>query len=198
MKFTEYIARRRAFTTEALLAAADSRDAARRQLKEAVGDGSVERVRRGLYVFNAGRFEGAGVDPYEVVAALDPDAVLSYHGALEASRVANCGVGASARNLWWSEPMSTEPPRQAPIGPRFPPSSLRPVLPSGQRRRRALMARRAQPSRGREPSPGRPRQTWSRAPSRWHPLSPHRTRVDDVALETRHAPLAGRARKELA
>lgn len=89
MKFTEYIARRRAFTTEALLAAADSRDAARQQLKEAVVGGSVERVRRGLYVSNAGRFEGAGVDPHEVVAALDPDAILSYHSALEAHGVAH-------------------------------------------------------------------------------------------------------------
>ena len=84
MKFTEYIGSHHVFATEALLAAADSRGAAKQQLKEAVASGSVERVRRGLYVSNGGRFEGAGVDPYEVVAALDPDAVLSYHSALEA------------------------------------------------------------------------------------------------------------------
>lgn len=96
MKFTEYIARHHAFTTEALLAAADSRDAARQQLKEAVVTGSVERVRRGLYVSNAGRFEGDGVDPYEVVTALDPDAILSYHSALEAHGVAH-NVGFECR-----------------------------------------------------------------------------------------------------
>ncbi len=96
MKFTEYIGSHHVFATEALLAAADSRGAAKQQLKEAVASGSVERVRRGLYVSNGGRFEGAGVDPYEVVAALDPDAVLSYHSALEAHGVAH-NVGFECR-----------------------------------------------------------------------------------------------------
>lgn len=96
MKFTEYIGSHHVFATEALLAAADSSGAAKQQLKEAVASGSVERVRRGLYVSNSGRFEGAGVDPYEVVAALDPDAVLSYHSALEAHGVAH-NVGFECR-----------------------------------------------------------------------------------------------------
>ncbi len=96
MKFTEYIVSHHVFTTEALLAAADSRGAAKQQLKEAVAVGSVERIRRGLYTSNAGRFKGAGVDSYEVVAALDPDAVLSYHSALEAHGVAH-NVGFECR-----------------------------------------------------------------------------------------------------
>lgn len=96
MKFSEYISRHHVFTTEALLEEADSRAAARQQLKEAAAKGTVSRVRRGLYISNAPRFAGSGVDPYEVVSALDPDAVLSYHSALEAHGVAH-NVGFECR-----------------------------------------------------------------------------------------------------
>lgn len=89
MKFTRYIATHHVFTTEGLLAESDSEDSARKQLKLALASGKVERVRRGLYASHAGRFEGMGVDPYEVVTALDPGAVLSYHTALEALGVAH-------------------------------------------------------------------------------------------------------------
>ena len=89
MKFTRYIATHHVFTTEGLLAESDSEDSARKQLKLALASGKVERVRRGLYASHAGRFEGMGVDPYEVVTALDPGAVLSYHTALEAIGVAH-------------------------------------------------------------------------------------------------------------
>ena len=53
MKFREYISSHHVFATEDLLRGA------------------------GPYASYAGRFEGAGVDPYEVATALDPDAVLS-------------------------------------------------------------------------------------------------------------------------
>ena len=96
MKFTEYIHGHHVFAVEDLLEAADSRAAARQQLKEAAASGAVERVRRGLYASNSGRFAGAGVDPYEVVAALDPGAVLSYHSALEAHGAAH-NVGFECR-----------------------------------------------------------------------------------------------------
>ena len=96
MKFSEYIHSHHVFTVEGLLAASDSRAAARQQLKKAVASGAVERVRRGLYASNSGRYEGAGVDPYEVVAALDAGAVLSYHSALEAHGVAH-NVGFECR-----------------------------------------------------------------------------------------------------
>lgn len=89
MKFNEYISTHHVFGTEALLEEADSRSAARQQLKEATAKGAVARVRRGLYISNAPRFADSGVDPYEVVSALDPDAVLSYHSALEAHGVAH-------------------------------------------------------------------------------------------------------------
>ena len=55
----------------------------------ALASGTVERVRRGLYVSNAPVFESKVPDPYEVVVALDDDAVLSYHSALEALGVAH-------------------------------------------------------------------------------------------------------------
>lgn len=96
MKFTEYIRSHHVFAVEDLLVASDSPAAARQQLKDAVSSGAVERVRRGLYASNSGRFEGAGVDPYEVVAALDAEAVLSYHSALEAHGVAH-NVGFECR-----------------------------------------------------------------------------------------------------
>ena len=96
MKFSEYIRSHHVFTVEDLLAASDSPAAAKQQLKEAAASGSVERVRRGLYASNSGRFEGAGVDPYEVVAALDAGAILSYHSALEAHGVAH-NVGFECR-----------------------------------------------------------------------------------------------------
>lgn len=96
MKFKEYISKHHVFTTEGLLRSVDSEASAKQQLKLALASGSIERVRRGLYASHAGRFEGAGVDPYEVVAALDPDAVLSYHSALEAHGVAH-NVGFECR-----------------------------------------------------------------------------------------------------
>lgn len=89
MKFKEYISTHQTFTTSDLLKNADSIDAAKKQLKLAERSGSVERVRRGLYVSNVGRYEGIEVDPYRVITALDPNAVLSFHSALEAHGVAH-------------------------------------------------------------------------------------------------------------
>lgn len=89
MKFSEYISTHHVFLTGNLLKNADSEMAAKQQLKLALASNTVERVRRGLYASNAGRFEGTGIDPYEVVIALDMDAVLSYHSALEAHGVAH-------------------------------------------------------------------------------------------------------------
>lgn len=89
MKFSEYISTHHVFLTRDLLKNADSEMAAKQQLKLALASNAVERVRRGLYASNAGRFEGTGVDPYEVVIVLDAGAVLSYHSALEAHGVAH-------------------------------------------------------------------------------------------------------------
>lgn len=89
MKFSDYIGRHHVFTTPSLLGAMDSPAAAEEQLRLAVRSGAVERVRRGLLVSNRGRFEDVPVDQFEVVAALDASAIVSYHSALEAHGVAH-------------------------------------------------------------------------------------------------------------
>lgn len=89
MKFTEYINTHHVFTVEDLFDAASSKAAAKQQLKLAMASGTVERVRRGLYVSKAGGFANKGTDPFEVIAAFDPNAILSYHSALEAHGVAH-------------------------------------------------------------------------------------------------------------
>jgi predicted transcriptional regulator of viral defense system len=89
MKFTDYINSHHAFTTARLMSAMDSPDAAEEQLRLAVKSGSVERARRGLLVSNHGRYQDAPLDPVELLAALDPAAVLSYHSALGAWGVAH-------------------------------------------------------------------------------------------------------------
>ncbi|MGI6033040.1 MAG: type IV toxin-antitoxin system AbiEi family antitoxin domain-containing protein [Coriobacteriales bacterium] len=89
MKFTEYINGHHVFTTASLLAASDSPAAAEEQLRLAVRSGAVEHVRRGLLVSNHGRFEDSPVEQAEIVAALDANAVISYHSALEAHGVAH-------------------------------------------------------------------------------------------------------------
>ena len=98
MKFTEYISTHHVFTTADLLAASDSAASAEQQLGAAVRSGSVERARRGLLVSNHGRFEGAMVDPYTVVSAGDPNAILRFHSALEAHGVTH-NVGFECRFL---------------------------------------------------------------------------------------------------
>lgn len=89
MKFSEYISRNQVFTTESLLSEADSRASAKQQLKLATASGAVKKVRRGLYVSNYGRFEDVQVDSFAIVVALDSNAVVSYHSALEAHGVAH-------------------------------------------------------------------------------------------------------------
>ena len=89
MKFTDYTDSHHVFTTPSLLEAMDSTAAAEEQLRLAVRSGAVERVRRGLLVSNHGRFEDTPVDQFEVVAALDASAIISYHSALEAHGIAH-------------------------------------------------------------------------------------------------------------
>lgn len=118
MKFTEYIARHQVFTTSELMAAMDSPAAAEQQLRLAVRSGAVERARRGLIVSNSGRYEGAPVDPYDVVAAADPGAVLSYHSALEAHGVAhNVGFACQFRSDVVRRPFELRGVRYVPCGP---------------------------------------------------------------------------------
>lgn len=109
MKFSKYIATNHVFTVDVLLQNVDSENSARKQLKLALASGAVERVRRGLYVSNAGRFEGSVADPYEIIASLDHHAVLSYHTALEALGVAhNVGFECRFRTSAVRSPFSFE------------------------------------------------------------------------------------------
>lgn len=96
MKFTRYIDSNHVFTTAQLMASMDSPASAEEQLRLAIRKSAVERARRGLLVSNHGRFQDAPLDPAELVSALDPDAVLSYHSALEAWGVAH-NVGFSCQ-----------------------------------------------------------------------------------------------------
>jgi len=89
MKFSEYLSTHHAFTTSDLMASMDSPTAAEKQLRLAIRAGKVRRARRGLLVSNYGPFEGAVIDPPELIAALDKDAVASYHSALELYGVAH-------------------------------------------------------------------------------------------------------------
>lgn len=89
MKFSEYISKHQVFTSSDLMAAMDSKSAAEEQLRLAARAGAVERVRRGLLVSNYGRYEGSAVEPTKIVSALDHDAVVSLHSALELHGVAH-------------------------------------------------------------------------------------------------------------
>lgn len=90
MKFRDYIETNHVFTIEQLIAEVDlSKSSVQTTLGRAVDALRVDRVRRGLYVSKVGAFARKGVDAFELVAALDPSAVLSFHSALEAHGVAH-------------------------------------------------------------------------------------------------------------
>lgn len=89
MKFTEYISTHHVFTTSGLLAACDSPTSAEEQLRIAVKAGKVERIRRGLYASMTGRYIGLPPESLEIIAAIDPDAPVCYHTALEVLGVAH-------------------------------------------------------------------------------------------------------------
>lgn len=90
MKFKEYIDRVHVFTVSQLVENCGmSGSTAKTTLKRAVAAGQVERARRGVYVSKAGRFAAAEVDSFELVSSIDPNAVVSFHSALEAHGVAH-------------------------------------------------------------------------------------------------------------
>ena len=90
MKFREYIDRTHVFTNSQLVADCGlSELSVKTMLRRAVGAGQVERARRGVYVSKSGKFASMSVDSFELVSAIDPRAVISYHSALEAHGVAH-------------------------------------------------------------------------------------------------------------
>lgn len=89
MKFTKYISSHHVFKTSELLASCDSPSSAEEQLRIAVKTGKVERIRQGLYASMTGRYEGTLPDSLEVIAGIDPEAVVCYHTALDVLGVAH-------------------------------------------------------------------------------------------------------------
>ena len=88
MNFKEYIETHQVFTVDDLCPVA-SKASAKTLLRRALDAGEVERARRGLYVSKTGKFSGESPDPFRVLAAVDPEAVVSYHSALAAHGVAH-------------------------------------------------------------------------------------------------------------
>lgn len=90
MKFKDYIDRTHVFTSSQLVSHCDlSESSVKTTLRRAIGAGRIERVRRGVYVSKSGQFAQTSVDPFELVSAIDNDAILSFHSALEAHGVAH-------------------------------------------------------------------------------------------------------------
>lgn len=85
----DYISSHQVFTTAGVQAVSPSKETAETALRRAVASGKVERIRRGLYVSKVGPFRSSAPDPYDVLAAADPDAVVSYLSALAAHGVAH-------------------------------------------------------------------------------------------------------------
>lgn len=90
MKFKDYIDRTRAFTVSQLVESCGMSDSsAKTTLRRAVDAGQIERARRGVYVSKSGRFAAAEIDSFELLFAIDPKAVVSFHSALEVHGVAH-------------------------------------------------------------------------------------------------------------
>lgn len=89
MKFTEYISTHHVFRTNELLAACDSPSSAEEQLRVAVKTGKAERIRRGLYASMVGKYQRTIPDSLEIIAAIDSDAPVCYHSALDVLGVAH-------------------------------------------------------------------------------------------------------------
>ena len=90
MKFKEYIDRTHVFTVSQLAVSCGLSDSsAKTTLRRAVAAGQIERARRGAYVSKSGRFAATEADSFELVSSIDPEAVTSFHSALEAHGVAH-------------------------------------------------------------------------------------------------------------
>ena len=89
VKFSEYIAINHVFKASDLLDACDSAASAKEQLRIAARDGKVDRARRGLYVSKVGPYRKGPPDSLEVIAAIDPNATVCYHTALDVLGVAH-------------------------------------------------------------------------------------------------------------
>jgi predicted transcriptional regulator of viral defense system len=78
----EFLSARQVFTAEEFAARFPGSQTDRNLLSRAVANGSVEKVRRGVYVSKSGRFKGVAADPFGVAAAIASDSVFCYTSAL--------------------------------------------------------------------------------------------------------------------
>ena len=85
----EFLSSRQVFTAEDFAAQFPGSQTDRNLLSRAVANGSVDKVRRGVYVSKVGRFTGVAADPRDVALAVAPDAVLSFTSALQLLGVAH-------------------------------------------------------------------------------------------------------------
>lgn len=87
-----YLEDHEVFTLDEFMAAVDpdvSRRTRETNLRNAIMREQACRVARGLYASNIGAFRDKAPNPMLVAAKAAPDAVLAYHSALEAHRVAH-------------------------------------------------------------------------------------------------------------
>ncbi len=89
MKFTEYISKNQVFSTSELINTVDNPNTVNVLLQRALKSKRIVRIHRGLYVSKIGPFETMSVNPYSIIRALDPMAILSFHSALESYGVAH-------------------------------------------------------------------------------------------------------------
>lgn len=78
---TEFIKHNQVFTLDDIAALTSSRQIAHNFLSLATKRGKAKRVRSGLYVSNAGRFEGAAASPYAIAARAFPGCVFCHCSA---------------------------------------------------------------------------------------------------------------------
>lgn len=90
MKFRDYIDSTHVFTSSQLASSCElSESSIKTTLRRAIDTGQIERVRRGVYVSKSGQFVQVDIDSFELVSAIDTNAVLSFHSALEVHGVAH-------------------------------------------------------------------------------------------------------------
>lgn len=83
MAIRGFLAERQVFTAAEFATRFPGSQTDRNLLSRAVANGTVDKVRRGVYVSKAGRFTGVVADPFDVAVAAAPDAVFCYTSALE-------------------------------------------------------------------------------------------------------------------
>lgn len=82
MAIQAFLRSRQVFTAEDFAVRFPGSQTDRNLLSRAVANGSVDKVRRGVYVSKTGRFVGVAADPFDVAVAVAADAVFCHTSAL--------------------------------------------------------------------------------------------------------------------